>query len=206
LPKLPAFRLYRIPLCVKPLPTRSNFSTTRFPPRVVIDLEKLRHINTGLGRFSLHLGRELLRLAPGRFQPVFFLPRGTERHFPAEGFERIEAAEWKKEGLRRIDRAAAVVTVSQFTADDVRCHLDLKGKPVFLSRATSLPEIAGDKGFSFGSHEPESMAQVFHDGMARMDKTVRFADILRSPAASFSWASAAKRYAEVYGTVLASST
>ena len=107
---------------------------------------------------------------------------------------------------RRIDRAAAVVTVSQFTADDVRCHLDLKGKPVFLSRATSLPEIAGNKGFSFGSHEPESMAQVFHDGMARMDKTVRFADILRSPAASFLWASAAKRYAEVYGTVLASST
>ncbi len=33
---------------------------------------------------------------------------------------------------RRIDRAAAVVTVSQFTADDVRCHLDLKGKPVHV--------------------------------------------------------------------------
>ena len=25
-------------------------------PRIVIDLEKLRHINCGLGRFSLHLG------------------------------------------------------------------------------------------------------------------------------------------------------
>lgn len=384
---------------MKPLPTRSDFSTPRFPPRVVIDLEKLRHINTGLGRFSLHLGRELLRLAPGRFQPVFFLPRGTERHFPAGGFERIEAAEWKKEGLhrfvrplvqpllpcpafdlwhvsnqaskympldaripvvltihdlnflhegpqerrrweirrklaavqRRIDRAMAVVTVSQFTADDVRSHLDLKGKPVhvvpngmapppaasairpgfltegpfllavgnmlphknfhvliglmerlpgrrlviagkkatpygaaiereiarrglgdrvivpgevsdgdrqwlyehceaflfpslaegfgfpvleamqcgkpvFVSRATSLPEIAGEKGFYFESYEPESMARVFHDGMARVDKTVQFADILRSHAASFSWASAAERYAEVYGMVLASST
>lgn len=32
-------------------------------PKVVIDLEKLRHINCGLGRFSYYLGRELLHLA-----------------------------------------------------------------------------------------------------------------------------------------------
>jgi hypothetical protein len=42
-------------------------------PRIVIDLEKLRHINCGLGRFSLYLATELLNVAPGRFEPVFFL-------------------------------------------------------------------------------------------------------------------------------------
>ena len=185
---------------MKPLPTPAELATARALPRVVVDLEKIRHINTGLGRFSLHLGRELLNAARGRFQPVFFLPRGAERHFPTGGFDLIDAAEWKKESLRRfvrpfvqpllpqpavdlwhvsnqaskylpldrripvvltihdlnflhegsreqrrweirrklasvqrrIDRAAAVVTVSQFTADDVQSHLNLKGRPVHV--------------------------------------------------------------------------
>jgi len=378
------------------LPTRSDLQTRGSLPQVIIDLEKLRHINTGLGRFSLHLGHELLRVARGRFQPVFFLPRGGERHFPTGGFERIEAAEWKKEGMqrfvrpfvqpllpspavalwhvshqtskympldaripvvltihdlnfmhegptenrrreierklaavqRRIDRATAIVTVSQFTADDVMRHLALDGKPihvvpngmappptasavppafmadgrfllcvgnvlphknfhvliglveqlpgrrlviagkketpygmdmqreierrglgdrvlmpgevsdgdrqwlyehcdaflfpslaegfgfpvleamqcgkpVFISRATSLPEIGGEHGFYFDSYDPGSMADVFHAGMARVDKMPGFADTLRSRAASFAWASAAERYAQIYETVLA---
>ncbi len=65
------------------------------PPRVVVDLEKLRHINCGLGRFSLHLAEELLRVAPGRFRPVFFLPPGAERHLPATGYDRVGVAFWK---------------------------------------------------------------------------------------------------------------
>lgn len=73
-------------------------------PRIAIDLEKLRHINTGLGRFSLHLAKELLTIAAGRFEPVFFLPDGCERYFPGGGFERIGVADWKKEGLRRFAR------------------------------------------------------------------------------------------------------
>lgn len=76
-------------------------------PRIAIDLEKLRHINCGLGRFSLHLAGELLKLAPGRFHPVFFLPRGTERHFPGGGFERLAVTPWKKEVLRRLVRPLA---------------------------------------------------------------------------------------------------
>jgi glycosyltransferase involved in cell wall biosynthesis len=169
-------------------------------PRVVVDLEKLRHINCGLGRFSLHLGEELLRVAPGRFDPVFFLPAGAERYFPAGGFGRIDVTAWKKEALRRflrplarpflpspeialwhvtnqmskylpldprvpvlltihdlnflheaphdeqvgkiarkladiqakIDRAAAVVTDSQFVADDVASRLTLGGRPLHV--------------------------------------------------------------------------
>ena len=169
-------------------------------PRIVIDLEKLRHINCGLGRFSLHLAEELLAVAPGRFAPVFFLPAGGERHFPGGGFDQIRVRPWKKEALRRylrplarpflpeppvalwhvtnqmskympldprvpvlltihdlnflheaphdeqvgkitrkladiqakIDRAAAVVTDSQFVADDVAGQLRLGGRPIHV--------------------------------------------------------------------------
>ncbi len=66
-------------------------------PRIVIDLEKLRHINCGLGRFSLHFAEEILRLAPGRFDPVFLLAQGTERHLPPQGFDRIDVRPWRKE-------------------------------------------------------------------------------------------------------------
>ena len=60
-------------------------------PRVVIDLEKLRHINCGLGRFSLHLGHEILALADERFEPVLFLPDGAADRF-ARGRRRTGAA------------------------------------------------------------------------------------------------------------------
>ena len=372
----------------------SDTSTTEIAsplPRVFIDLEKLRNVNTGLGRFCLHLGRELLQVAPGRFQPIFFLPAGTEHFFPPGGFERIEATAWRKESLgrlmrpfvrpflpppslavwhvsnqaskylpideripvvltihdlnflhdgprsnrrweigrklaavqRRIDRAAAVVTVSQFTADDVRSHLDLKGKPlhvvpngmapppepavdrprflpegpfllsvgnvlphknvhvliglmerlpdrrlviagkkatlygasiereiarrglsgrvfmpgevsdgdrqwlyehcdaflfpslaegfgfpvleamqcgkpVFLSRATSLPEIAGDLGFYFASYEADHMAAVVEAGLAAARSDPQAAVRARDRAATFSWWEAARRYADIY--------
>ena len=169
-------------------------------PRVVIDLEKLRHINCGLGRFSLHLGRELLALADGRFEPVFFLPQGAQRWFSdaRSGVETLDVAPWKKEAVqrfvrplvrpvlgrpafaawhatnqmsrylpfdprvpvvltihdlnflheaphdeqlaaigrkladiqRKVDRAAVVVTDSEFVAQDVARHVELRGKPV----------------------------------------------------------------------------
>ena len=73
-------------------------------PRVVVDLEKLRHINCGLGRFSLYLGRELLGLAADRFDPVFFLPQGGERYFADAGGVRhgtVRVRPWRKEGLQR---------------------------------------------------------------------------------------------------------
>jgi len=76
-------------------------------PRVVIDLEKLRHINCGLGRFSLHLAEALLRESEGSFEPVFFLSPGTERHLPAAGFERIAVAPWRKEAFVRFVRPLA---------------------------------------------------------------------------------------------------
>ena len=179
-------------------------------PRIVIDLEKLRHINCGLGRFSLHLATEMLRLAPGRFEPVFLLTQGSDRHLPQQGFGRIAVRPWKKEvvmrrlrpvirpflprspidlwhvtnqmskylplddrvpvvltihdlaflhdtpqdeQLRRIerkladmqmkvDRAAAIVTDSQYVADDVKTHLSLGDRPVHVVRLGLSPPPA----------------------------------------------------------------
>jgi glycosyltransferase involved in cell wall biosynthesis len=169
-------------------------------PRIVIDLEKLRHINCGLGRFSLYLAKELLTVSPGRFEPVFFLPAGAEQHFANATFDRIRVARWKKEVFQqilrpfarpfllppsvdlwhmtnqmskylplnpripvvltihdlnflheapndeqvgkisrkladiqiKIDRSVAVVTDSQFVADDVTSRLRLDGRPIHV--------------------------------------------------------------------------
>ena len=65
-------------------------------PQVVIDLEKLRHANCGLGRFCRHLADGILALGEQSFDPVFFLPQTlpqeTVRHFRAEGVEQIEVS------------------------------------------------------------------------------------------------------------------
>ena len=361
------------------------------PPRVVIDLEKLRHINCGLGRFSLHLAEELLRVAPGRFEPVFFLPPGAERYLPGSGYDRIDVAFWKKEGLMRLvrpmarpflpspdidlwhvtnqtsrylpldpripvvltihdlsflheaaregrereigrkltaigrkaQRAAAIVTDSEWVAEDVRRHLRLgsrpvhvvplgiapppaaadhrpaflaagpflltvgnslphknfhvlldlmeqlpgerlviagkkatpygeflereaarrglgerviqpgevsdgdrqwlyencaaflfpsltegfglpvleamqSGRPVFVSRNTSLPEIAGGNGFYFDSYAAPAMAAVLREGLRRFAADPDAASRLRQHAAGFSWSATAEGYARVY--------
>lgn len=70
-------------------------------PPVVIDLEKLSHINSGLGQFCLHLGRSLLPACQGRFRPVFFLPESSAGLFPGAGHGTLRVAGWKKEGLQR---------------------------------------------------------------------------------------------------------
>ena len=180
-------------------------------PRVVIDLEKLRHINCGLGRYSLHLGQEILALAAGRFQPVFLLPSGAERYFPGGGFEMITVSPWNKEAIRqlyrpllkpffsvprvalwhvtsqmskylplddsvpvvltihdlnflhespaeartdeidrkladmqrKVNRAAAIVADSAYVAEDVAKHVDLGGRPVHVvPLAVSTPPVA----------------------------------------------------------------
>ncbi len=367
-------------------------------PRIAIDLEKLRHINTGLGRFSLHLAQELLSLAPGRFKPVFFLPNVCERHFPEGGFERIGVAEWKKEGLRRfvrplvepllprsnlalwhtthqaakylpldsripvlltihdlnflhdeagtvaqpplsgrhhrklaavqrlVDRACAIATDSAYVAEEVRAFLDVGdrpvhviplglaeppkasatrpsflppgpffltvgnclphknfrvliglidampearlviagkkatpygalieqeitarglgsrvfmpgevsdgdrqwlyenceaflfpslaegfgfpvleamqcGKPVFMARCTSLPEIAGEHGFFFESFEPQSIAEVVRAGLAAKASDADWAEKTRHYARRFSWRETTKQYAAIYETI-----
>ena len=73
-------------------------------PRVVIDLEKLRHINCGLGRFSLYLAQELLARSDNCFEPVFFLPDGSDHYFegsPNANYSSIKVHPWNKESFQR---------------------------------------------------------------------------------------------------------
>jgi len=73
-------------------------------PRVVIDLEKLRHINCGLGRFSLYLAQELLARSDNCFEPVFFLPDGCDHYFagpPNAKYSSIKVRPWNKERFQR---------------------------------------------------------------------------------------------------------
>jgi len=76
------------------------------------------------------------------------------------------------------------------------------GRPVFLSRRTSLPEIAGDMGFYFDGYEPAELAAVYRDGLSRYQADPAFATRLKAHAASFSWAATARGYADVYAGIL----
>ncbi len=364
-------------------------------PQVVIDLEKLRHINCGLGRFSYYLGRELLRVAERPFDLVFLMPQAAQRYFPEGGFHTLPAQLSRKEVVqqlvrpalrpffgkprfdlwhvsnqmsrylpldprvpviltvhdlnflhespqedrgreidrkladiqRKVNRATAVVTDSQYVADDLAAHVDLgdrpvhvvplglgeppqasaarpgflpegpflftvgnclihknfhvlfdllptlpgtrlvvagkkatpygehlereiasrgladlvimpgeisdgdrqwlyehceaflfpsltegfgfpvleamqAGRPVFCSRMTSLPEIAGDAATFFEGFDAESLAAVYRDGMQRFHADPVAADKLRAHAATFTWAETARRYCRVYADVL----
>jgi glycosyltransferase involved in cell wall biosynthesis len=364
-------------------------------PRVVVDLEKLRHLNCGLGRFSLHLGQGLLKDAAEHFEPVFLLPAGAERHFPEGGFERIRVAPWRKEFLRRwirplaspvlprsrvalwhatnqmskylpldprvpvlltihdlnflhgadgdqrpdriarkladirrrVARATAIATDSEFVARDLAARVDLGdrpvhvvplgvstpppaatrrpdflpegsflfsignalphknfhvlldlieqlpnrrlviagkmatpyggflheqvaarglsarvllpgevaddvrqwlyeqceafffpslaegfgfpvleamqcGKPVFLSPATSLPEVAGGRGFLLESFSGPAMAATYRAGMEAVEADPEFAARARAHATEFSWGATARRYAELYRSLV----
>ena len=74
------------------------------------------------------------------------------------------------------------------------------GKPVFLSRLTSLPEIGGAAAYYFDSFEPADMARVLEAGLAH------FADggaaRVRSHASQFTWAKAGAAYLDLYRSCL----
>lgn len=82
-------------------PSASPLAHAMNPCRVVIDVEKLRRINCGLGRFSLHLARGILEAASPEIEPTLLLPRGADRHFPTTGFKTIPVLPWRKEHIRR---------------------------------------------------------------------------------------------------------
>lgn len=169
-------------------------------PRVLIDLEKLRHINCGLGRFSLHLGEGVLANFRDRIEPVFLMPRSVRGLFTEQEFDTVPVRPWRKEFVqqwvrplvkpflsrphyavwhmtnqmsryepldhrvpvlltvhdltflhkapqdrrmqeierkradvqRRVDRAAAIAVDSQFVADDLRRELTIGGRPIHV--------------------------------------------------------------------------
>lgn len=180
---------------------------------VVIDVERLRFLNCGLGRFSLHLGEALRAAAASEFRTVFLIPPKLPSVFePGEHF--ITARPWRKHSFvrwirplmvasaeerrcdlwhvshqnskywplcprtpvlltihdlnflherpaseiprcvrllqRRVDRARAIATVSEFSAQQVRDHLDLGDKPLrVIYNGLSAPRLGMSERPSF---------------------------------------------------------
>lgn len=75
------------------------------------------------------------------------------------------------------------------------------GKPVFLARRTSLPEIGGDIADYFDAFDAASMRRVVEAGLARAAEPGR-SDMIRRHAARFDWDRAAREYLALYGRLL----
>ncbi|TWI67439.1 glycosyltransferase involved in cell wall biosynthesis [Pseudoduganella lurida] len=75
------------------------------------------------------------------------------------------------------------------------------GRPVFLSRLTSLPEVGGDVANYFDGFDPDHMREVFAAGMARFGREDG-AQRAREHAQKFTWENAARAYLDVYRDVL----
>lgn len=73
------------------------------------------------------------------------------------------------------------------------------GKPVFLSRLTSLPEVGGNAASYFDSFEPRAMRRVIESELPRMQAAV---GAIRAHAASFSWDRACQAYLAIYSRML----
>ncbi|OWK69451.1 glycosyltransferase family 1 protein [Pedobacter sp. AJM] len=75
------------------------------------------------------------------------------------------------------------------------------GKPAFLSKFTSLPEVGGDAAYYFDSFEPESMQKVFYNGMKDFEERNRNQEMILQ-AEKFSWERAANQYLNLYEETL----
>ncbi|EAQ77489.1 glycosyltransferase family 4 protein [Blastopirellula marina] len=77
----------------------------------------------------------------------------------------------------------------------------LGGKPTFLSRRTSLPEIGGDLAFYWDEFNGDHLYQRFVDGMRRFSEDPLYAERLKTHAGQFCWRKAARQYADLYESI-----
>ena len=71
------------------------------------------------------------------------------------------------------------------------------GKPVFLSKYTSLPEIGGDAAFYFNSFEPIDMQETFTKGIETYELE-NWKEKIMLHASKFNWDDTAKQYLALY--------
>jgi glycosyltransferase involved in cell wall biosynthesis len=71
------------------------------------------------------------------------------------------------------------------------------GKPVFLARSTSLPEVGGALAYYFDNFEPAYMQTIFAEGMKDYATNSRAAAIIEH-AHKFSWEKTAQQYIQLY--------
>ena len=75
------------------------------------------------------------------------------------------------------------------------------GKPVFLSKFTSLPEVGGNVAYYFDNFNAAHMQSVFAKGMQDFENRKPQKEIMEQ-AAKFSWDKAAIQYLELYAECL----
>lgn len=75
------------------------------------------------------------------------------------------------------------------------------GKPVFLSKYTSLPEVGGEVAYYFDNFDPVHMQMVFNSGMQHFKENNRSV-VVTKHATKFSWSNAAKQYLKLYDECL----
>lgn len=75
------------------------------------------------------------------------------------------------------------------------------GKPVFLSRCDSLPEVGGEAAFYWDDFSPAAMAARLESGLAAYAADPGWADRLRAQAQRFQWEAAARQYLSLYQKV-----
>ncbi len=76
------------------------------------------------------------------------------------------------------------------------------GKPVFLSRSTSLPEIGGDVAFYFENFEPDNMLQIIKQGLSQYNSDPKMRENLISWTAQFDYRVMSKNYLDLYQRIL----
>ncbi len=75
------------------------------------------------------------------------------------------------------------------------------GKPVFLSKHTSLPEIGDKHAYYFNSFDKKDMQKVFTEGMRDFVENNREAETIKW-GKKFNWDKASRQYLEVYKQTL----
>ena len=77
------------------------------------------------------------------------------------------------------------------------------GKPAFLSRLTSLPEVGGDAAYYFDELHPAQMAQTVRAGLADFDRQRSDREAaIRANAGRFDWDKTARAFIDYYLSIL----
>lgn len=76
------------------------------------------------------------------------------------------------------------------------------GRPVFLARATSLPEVGGSEAYYFDGFDPEPMAEVIRHGLAAFAADPLAAARVRRHASHFRWSRAVAEYWALYSRTI----
>ncbi|MFT4204400.1 MAG: glycosyltransferase family 1 protein [Chitinophagaceae bacterium] len=76
------------------------------------------------------------------------------------------------------------------------------GKPVLLSKATSLPEIGGDVAYYFEGYEPDAIANMTTHVLNDIKNRPELVEASKQRAAMFSWENTAQQYIQLYRQML----